>query len=287
MKKLLLSVIILSLFGLPAFAQVEVDWEATGGVFFDFENDTSTWNTFPDYALQEFYIDANPDASGINPSDSVGVFLTADGSTWEGCHALNTRWMPIDFDTYPIIKVKVWAPDAGMIFMVKVENFDDNSISPIELQGTTTVGSDWEEMEYDFSAAAGNGVDYGRIVLFPDFTGSSVDEWFFDDVMLDGVPPVSAVDSEHKQASTFLMATNYPNPFNPQTTIEYTLPKQADVTLTIYDAIGNQISVLVNENQNAGNYTVPFNGSNVASGIYFYRLEAGHDVFTQKMVLMK
>lgn len=287
MKKLLFSLIIISLAGLPVFAQVEVDWEATGGMFFDFENDTSLWTAFPDYTPVEFYIDENPDPTGINPSDSVGVYLTTDGCTWEGCYS-DTKFKAIDFATYPIIKAKVWAPTDGLIFMVKVEDYEDNTNSPMEVQATTTTGSEWEELSYDFSAAAATGVDYERVVLFPDFNSNQdVDEWFFDDVRLDGVPPVSAVKQEPKQAGAFLMATNYPNPFNPRTTIEYTLPGQADVTLKIYDAIGNEVGVLVKENQNAGTYTVPFDGSELASGIYFYRLEAGHNVFTQKMVLMK
>ncbi len=80
---------------------------------------------------------------------------------------------------------------------------------------------------------------------------------------------------------------NYPNPFNPSTKISYRLPKSSFVTLKVYDIIGREVSMLVNETQNAGTYEVSFDASHLASGVYFYRLEVGSFVQTKKLVVVK
>ncbi|HED38767.1 MAG TPA: T9SS type A sorting domain-containing protein, partial [Ignavibacteria bacterium] len=85
----------------------------------------------------------------------------------------------------------------------------------------------------------------------------------------------------------FSLKQNYPNPFNPTTTISYKLPKQSFVSLKVYDMLGRELAVLVNEEKPMGNYKVNFNASNLSSGIYFYRLTAGSFVETKRMVLLK
>ena len=86
---------------------------------------------------------------------------------------------------------------------------------------------------------------------------------------------------------SFSLFQNYPNPFNPTTNIKYDLPTSNLVTLKVYDVNGKKIETLVNENQNAGSYSVLFNAVNYPSGVYFYKLEAGSFSETRKMVLLK
>jgi hypothetical protein len=85
----------------------------------------------------------------------------------------------------------------------------------------------------------------------------------------------------------FRLDQNYPNPFNPNATIKYELPKSSDITLTVYDVLGREVSVLVNHRMDAGVHEVKFDGSNLASGVYFYRLQAGDFVATKRLLLMK
>ncbi|HQF43311.1 MAG TPA: T9SS type A sorting domain-containing protein [Ignavibacteriaceae bacterium] len=85
----------------------------------------------------------------------------------------------------------------------------------------------------------------------------------------------------------FALAQNYPNPFNPSTIIEYQLPKVSNVSLKVYDILGNEIVTLVNENKEAGNYEVEFNASRISSGIYFYKLQADNKTFIKKMSVIK
>jgi hypothetical protein len=89
----------------------------------------------------------------------------------------------------------------------------------------------------------------------------------------------------------FTLFQNYPNPFNPSTIIQYSLEKPVQVSLKVYNLLGNEVATLVNGRQEAGSYTVPFNtnrGSvSLSSGVYFYRLEAGSFVSMKKLMLTK
>jgi hypothetical protein len=85
----------------------------------------------------------------------------------------------------------------------------------------------------------------------------------------------------------FSLDQNYPNPFNPSTTINYSVAKEGNVKLTVYNAIGSKVATLVDQYKPAGNYSVQFNGSNLASGIYLYRLESGTFSDTKKFILLK
>jgi subtilisin-like proprotein convertase family protein len=85
----------------------------------------------------------------------------------------------------------------------------------------------------------------------------------------------------------FELSQNYPNPFNPVTTIKYSILKQAFVVIKIYDILGREVKTLVNDMRIAGNYEIDFNASYLASGIYFYRMEAGDFTDVKKLVLLK
>lgn len=85
----------------------------------------------------------------------------------------------------------------------------------------------------------------------------------------------------------FALHQNYPNPFNPSTTITYELPKSSEVRLSVYDVLGREVSVLVNERRDAGVHEVKFDGSNLASGVYFYRMQAEDFVQSRKLIFLK
>lgn len=92
--------------------------------------------------------------------------------------------------------------------------------------------------------------------------------------------------------TSYSLSQNYPNPFNPITTFHYNIPKESDVSITIYDMLGRQINQLISKKQPIGNYSVQWNGDDnngnlVGTGIYFYQIQTGDFVQTKKMVLMK
>ncbi|HCY77071.1 MAG TPA: hypothetical protein DHV28_14205 [Ignavibacteriales bacterium] len=104
----------------------------------------------------------------------------------------------------------------------------------------------------------------------------------------------TGINNEPGIITEFKLSQNYPNPFNPSTTIRYSIPnvtlsgvEGSRVQLRIYDILGNEVATLVNEYKPAGMYNVQFTMNNLASGIYFYRLQAGSFVQTKKMLLIK
>jgi hypothetical protein len=94
-------------------------------------------------------------------------------------------------------------------------------------------------------------------------------------------------DKGNKSPREYQLSQNYPNPFNPSTTINYSIAKEGNVTLAIYNVTGSKVATIVNGYKPAGSYTVQFNGSNLASGIYLYRLESGNYSAAKKFILMK
>ncbi len=85
----------------------------------------------------------------------------------------------------------------------------------------------------------------------------------------------------------FTIEQNYPNPFNPSTRIKYSIPQSSQAQIKVFDILGNGIETLVNEEKPAGSYEVEFDGSNLSSGVYFYRMQAGNFIKTKKMVLLR
>lgn len=111
---------------------------------------------------------------------------------------------------------------------------------------------------------------------------------------------VTAIEPEDDIPSGFSLEQNYPNPYNPETTIKFSIPFTASmdvetghasslrtVSLKVYDVLGREIATLVNETKAPGNYEIKFNGAGLASGIYFYRIQAGSFSAIRKMILMK
>ncbi len=98
---------------------------------------------------------------------------------------------------------------------------------------------------------------------------------------------VGIVNQTTSIPGSFSLSQNYPNPFNPATIINYEIPIANYVSIKVYNELGKEVADLVNEKQNAGSYVVDFNGENLASGIYFYKLVSGDFVETKRMILLK
>ncbi len=114
---------------------------------------------------------------------------------------------------------------------------------------------------------------------------ASTDKGFFRRPLSEMVTSVERLSTD--LPTQFSLDQNYPNPFNPSTTISYSLPKAAVVTLGIFNALSQEVALLVNERKEAGYYQVRWDGLSVPSGIYFYRLQAGEYLETMKMVVLK
>ncbi|MCB0722183.1 MAG: aryl-sulfate sulfotransferase [Ignavibacteriae bacterium] len=99
--------------------------------------------------------------------------------------------------------------------------------------------------------------------------------------------PTSTGNNNGLIPESYSLSQNYPNPFNPVTSISYSIPAAGNVTIKVYDVMGREVSSLVNEYKQAGSYNVTFGASNLASGVYIYKIESGNFIESKKMVLMK
>ncbi len=108
--------------------------------------------------------------------------------------------------------------------------------------------------------------------------------WLYT-ILEPGTSPVQEVSSSLPEAAALFQ--NYPNPFNPTTVVSYQLSVASNVKLVVYDILGREVAVLVNERKSAGSYEVTFDAGGLASGVYFYRLTAGSFTQTRKMAVMK
>ena len=86
---------------------------------------------------------------------------------------------------------------------------------------------------------------------------------------------------------TYELKQNYPNPFNPETEINFTIARSGHVKITVYNVLGREVKVIINDFKQQGGYTIKFNGVNLASGVYFYKIETPGFAQTKKMVLLK
>ncbi len=109
------------------------------------------------------------------------------------------------------------------------------------------------------------------------------------DLMLRAVlyRPTTGTTDRNPGKPIFYLGNNYPNPFNPVTTISYSIPECDFVKLEVFNLVGERVSTLVSERKKAGNYVVRFDASELPTGIYFYKLQAGERTLTKKMLLMK
>lgn len=146
--------------------------------------------------------------------------------------------------------------------------------------------------------------DYTQMVVDPDGNNfwyvnqyqqsDGYDNWRTRIFMIDYTNSVEVGSDDIIAPEQYSLSQNFPNPFNPSTSIKYTIPnvtlsgvERSRVQLKVFDVIGSEVATLVNEERRAGNYEVKFNSSHLSSGIYFYRLQAGSFVETKKMILIR
>jgi uncharacterized protein (DUF1330 family) len=111
---------------------------------------------------------------------------------------------------------------------------------------------------------------------------SNANEWYYDSLLIQSSP----VSVKKETIYSFSILQNFPNPFNPSTTISYEIPERNFVTLKVYDILGNEIAILVNQEKQVGKYKVEFTARDLSSGVYFYSLSTGNYFSTKKMILL-
>ncbi len=132
--------------------------------------------------------------------------------------------------------------------------------------------------------------DGKRVIFNSDWlygTGSGGDAVAFISEYKERTTDIDEKGDKIGSATNFTLSQNYPNPFNPRTTIDFTLRKEGMTKLIVYNVLGQEVKVLINEKMRVGSYSVPFDGSHLSSGIYFYKLESNNQIEIKKMLLVK
>ncbi|XWN35983.1 MAG: T9SS type A sorting domain-containing protein [Balneola sp.] len=179
----------------------------------------------------------------------------------------------------------------GKVFNLKFSQWGgtDGEVSAFELPlntGTTPAVESGTWVSVDVEIADWSNAPQTRDDIAQFLITSNLDVVFVDNIYLYKGMPVSIEDPNDTPVA-FALDQNYPNPFNPSTNISYSIPENGKVTLEVYNIQGQKVSTLVNEQKSAGSYSVTFDASNLASGVYMYRLISKNSVQVRKMLLIK
>lgn len=249
--------------------------------------------------------DKNLSPAGTDP-DIIIHYSSNSGTSWSNAIRVNqdpvnnaaTQWSP-----------SICADDSGAVYVCY---FDDRNVggnqAQVYMSRSTNGGQSWTDIQisdHNFTPAPVPGLSGGYngdrtaltytsgkiIPLWNDISTGTYQIW---SAIVTSANFTGIENPRHQIISSYTLYQNYPNPFNPSTEIKYSLPKKGLVKLVVFNALGQEIFTLVNENQIAGNYSVQFNGENLASGLYFYKIvvsgaEPQPIVYSQtrKMLLVK
>lgn len=170
----------------------------------------------------------------------------------------------LNFDGWKEVKIKLDEENFKLISKFK-DDFSVTEQESVAIQFEFESGKNYKESKFESGIAL-----ISEIVSKDNLNSENKSE------TLDG-----------KTAESYFEAKNYPNPFNPSTTISYNLKEATNVSLAVYDRLGREVKLLVDQMQNAGLHTVEFNGSQLPSGIYFYRIKTSERTEVRKMILAK
>ena len=286
-------------------------WIATYGGLAKF--DGTSWTVY------------NTSKSGLLDNRIRCIAIDESGNKWIGTHSGVAKFDGANWNVYNISNSGLPANDVNYITIDGSGNkwigtnggltvFNEGGIVPVELN-SFTVTANGKEVTLNWSTATelnNQGFEIQRKYGSNDFvsvgsvkgngTTTSPNQYSYVDKLIDGgkyfyrlkqmdfngtFEYSDVVEVEVRLLDKFNLEQNYPNPFNPTTTIGYVLLEKSNAKLTLLNAIGEEIAVLVNEEQDKGYHKVEFDAANLPSGVYFYSLHSGSFVQTRKMILLK
>lgn len=231
---------------------------------------------------QRFFFGGNPDSWIQVRKTFWKTFTRTNELSFWGKASLPSSVVEIQV----IISVR---KDNGSWYIIDTTNFNSISTEYIlrNYDIPSNVPSQFNQIEFKFKLVrlSGSGPFNGNVTF--DYMYSSAMggiQWF---ETIDDFGDLARITNQNKIAENFQLFQNYPNPFNPATNIKFQIPNSTFVTLAVYDMLGKEIEILVDEKLNAGTYKVDWNASNFSSGTYFYRLTAGEFTETKKMILLR
>ncbi len=235
----------------------------------------------------------------LTPKPNVFLIRSSDGGAlWSNPNKVNQDTTSNDH-WHPWLSVD---PSTGFIYVVYYDsrNFPANDSAQVYVSMSTDGGETFKDILVSDQPVlpAPLGFPGGASCYAGDYIGISAlngvvwPSWADNRTGIYQAYTSSMVMTSVREArsgvpSSFALQQNYPNPFNPSSKIEFRIAKVSWVTLKVYDILGREVATLVNERKTPGRYAVKFDGSGLASGVYFYRLEAGSFTQTKKLLLLR
>jgi hypothetical protein len=223
------------------------------------------------------------------PDPNLTPTKTFDGMVWNSGDP-NTRWAAVGLpqwigydlgDVRILNKTRVQFyrfQDRTYQYSIQVST-DSVNWSEVRTNISSVMGAEWDEHVLEPTPAR-----YIRIIVN---NNSAQNNWasvweseFYGQLMVGN-------DDKKNIPTGYVLGQNYPNPFNPTTKISWQSPVGSHQTLKVYDLLGNEVETLIDEYKEPGRYEVEFNANNIASGVYFYKLQAGEFTEVKKMILMR
>ena len=249
----------------------------------DFENKINAASSSNGWVV--FLIHAIDNESGYSPTSSAEIKIALEylnqnkDKIWESTFGNVVRYIKERNE----VSVKELSKNDSLITF-SVNDSLDNSIYNYPLTIRRVLPKGWTSAEISQNGKTLNSqiltINAKNYIMFDVVPDSG-------DIQMTRKDPTDVFGNLNSQISAPILRQNYPNPFNPTTVISYQLPKSGYVTLKVYDELGKEIAVLVDEQKSAGFYNVTFNGSSLASGIYLYKLNVGNFTDTKKLIILK
>jgi hypothetical protein len=225
--------------------------------------------------------------SGSNPVTKVNGYVdglnTVITNTANHINDLTNSPLPVELTSF---KAKQDGEGISLSWETKTEI--NNYGFEIERSQTSNVKSEVVWKKIGFVEGNGNS-NSTKNYSFTDKSprGGSKFQYRLKQLDTDGKYTYSDVEEVEYRPTKFELFQNYPNPFNPATKIEFELPQEGNVTLKVYNTLGEEVAILINRSMEAGAYTFNFNANGLSNGIYIYQLRTNNVTLTKKMVLMK
>lgn len=219
-------------------------------------------------------------AFGLDPAATAGY----DGLPFEDAlppfsPSLEVRFVIEAFESYTDIR--------------NAPSFPYSGIDTLNLKWQVSTGTTADVLTMSYNLPAGVSIVVSTLLgSSPALTGSGSYNITNANVLTSGslivtYDNVTDVEDNFQSPTDFQLTQNYPNPFNPSTTIKVSLPASSEISLKVFDLIGNEISEIASGYHNAGTYNFNFDGKNLASGIYIYQLKYDGGLISKKMTLLK
>jgi carboxypeptidase T len=241
------------------------------------ENGTSNWLTMTNWAIvTNKYLSPTHSFKGSCLSSTVSQMIS----------------IPLNISAYPVVYLSFYQKYAfeTTLDFGFVDISSDNGTSWQKIATFNGVdSSSWKMQSFNITSLV-NGSSNMRVRFRDSCDGSdNWDGWYVDNIKITAYQPspITGVISRNIMPGKYNLEQNFPNPFNPVTQINYSIAKQGFVKISVYDLLGREVRVLVNEVKNAGNYSIEFYGANLSSGIYFYKIESNGFTDTKKLTLIK